>query len=320
MIALALSYGDQGSLRSEEKLTLSDLPSTVYAVGFSDDGRLAVTGTPLMITVWDARTGKWQYRLRAPKGAFAIGWGVLLLPDNERVLAAGGGKYIRIWVMDTDIPEAEIPLDVPKDSGVQAIALSPDGGTLAAGTMMNVIHLIDMKTKKVTDVLNVHKEGKRYKHSLTFSPDGKRLASAGGGANETVVLDMQTKKTLYRVTGFRDGEVMSYVGWSRDGKLLATTSSRYISFWDGANGDFISQLGPVPGFVDGLAFSPTDDLLAIAATDSILYYRTEKMEPIAAEQHKGVSCLAFSRDGKLLITGSKDRFEKNAKIWKVPTR
>jgi WD40 repeat protein len=102
--------------------------------------------------------------------------------------------------------------------------------------------------------------------------------------------------------------------------LLATASSRYVAFWDGTNGDFLSRVGPVPGFVDGVAFSPTEDLLAIAATGSILYYRTDTMESLGAEQHKGVSCLAFSRDGKLLITGSKDRFEKNAKIWQVPTK
>jgi len=227
--------------------------------------------------------------------------------------------------MDTHTPEAEIALDGPKDDGVHAIALSPDGATLAAATSMNVLHLIDMKTKKVTDVLKVHNEGTRYKHSLAFSPDGKRLASAGGGANETIVLDLEKKKVLHRLSGGPAWEVMPYVAWSRDGKMLATASQYDVTFWDAATGESLSQLQPIPGFpspgpINGLAFSPRDDLLAVIRNDSIQFWRSDTKEFVAGEQHKGVSCLAFSRDGKLLITGSKDRFEKNAKIWQVPKR
>jgi WD40 repeat protein len=323
--ALALTYGAPEPLRSEEKLRLWGLSSVVDAVGFSNDGKLAVTGGSV-ITIWNVHTGKWQFRLTAPPGAWGIsGGGVLLLPDNERVLAAGRDKYIRIWVMDTDIPETEIALDVPKDDGARAVALSPDGSTLAVGTMTNVIHLIDMKTQKVTDVLNVHKQGKGYKHSLAFSPDGKRLASAGGGANETIILDMAEKKVLHRLSGGPAWEVMPYVAWSRDGKMLATASQFDVTFWDAATGESLSQLERIPGFprpgpITGLAFSPRDDVLAVTRDDSIQFWRTDTKEFIAGEQHKGVSCLAFSKDGKLLITGSGSRFEMNAKIWEVPSR
>lgn len=250
---------------------------------------------------------------------------VFFLSRKQHVVTAGNlDKHIKIWNLESRRIDNEVAV-VNENSGslpgIGAMALSSDGRTLAAVSYANIIHFIDLETKKVTDILKVHsKSSKPYRHSLVFSPDGKRLASAGGTDNTTVVMDVQKKKVLYRVTGDPSG-VMPYVAWSRDGKLLATGGfGRDIIFWDARTGDFISRMNATTAPIFGLAFSPKDDILATVGGDSVMFWRTDTKEFITGFQHKRVSCLAFSTDGMLLITGSNDRFEPNAKIWVVPTK
>ena len=85
-------------------------------------------------------------------------------------------------------------------NAVTSVAFSPDGKTLASGSVDNTIILWDVATHQaIGQPLTGHTD---YVNSVTFSPDGKTLAS--GSADSTIILwslDPQSwiEKTCQRV-------------------------------------------------------------------------------------------------------------------------
>ncbi|AUB37023.1 Serine/threonine protein kinase [Nostoc flagelliforme CCNUN1] len=104
---------------------------------------------------------------------------------------------------------------------------SPDGKTLASGSLDTTIKLWDVSTGKAIKTLTGHSSGV---NSVRFSPDGKTLAS--GSLDTTIKLwDVSTGKAIKTLTGHRS-RVIS-VGFSPDGKTLASGSSdKTVILWD----------------------------------------------------------------------------------------
>jgi hypothetical protein len=157
--------------------------------------------------------------------------------------------------------------------------------------------------------------------SVAFSPDGKRLASAGVGGG-VKVWDAQTGQELLTLEG-RAGEDNS-VAFSPDGKRLAGVSgfggpdglAMSLKVWDtqtgrelltckglkGANAAFINQARNV-------AFSPDGQRLASAAGDQTVkvWDAQTGQELLTCKGHDGrVNSVAFSSNGHRLASGAAD--------------
>ena len=94
-------------------------------------------------------------------------------------LAAGGWDAIHLWDAATGAQLPSLDLHESRDT---IVAYSPDGYTLASGSIDNRVHLSDVATGEHLRTLEGHTGDV---NSVAFSPDGRTLAS---GSNDGTVL------------------------------------------------------------------------------------------------------------------------------------
>ena len=140
----------------------------VYSVAFSPDSKTLAAGTGHGIFMCQPGTGKEGRRIRE-----ACVFAVAFFPDGKR-LAAGTGDDVLILGAESG-EELQRPRELRSWS--MRLAIAPDGKSLACtGSNYDRIAVCDLTTNGV-DVLG---SGRQVEiHDLAFSPNGRRLATAG---------------------------------------------------------------------------------------------------------------------------------------------
>ena len=153
--------------------------------------------------------------------------------------------------------------------------------------------------------------------SVTFSPDGKLLAS-GAGDDVVKLWDVATGECIRTLKGHTYN--VNSVAFSPDGKLLASGSAdNTVKLWDVKTGECIRTLKGHTRSVTSVTFSPDGKLLASGSNDN-----TVKLWDVGTGELirtlKGhtwpVTSVTFSPDGKLLASRPNDN---TVKLWDVKT-
>jgi WD40 repeat protein len=221
---------------------LVGLRTRVTAVAFSADGRRLAGAAanrwdrqpaadqPDRVVVWDATTGTVIRDLAGPD--FAQVNAVALSADGRQLVTGSGKLVARLWDVDAG-KELHTLHNLQAQAVVgnfeSTVAISPDGRWAAFGstTADGDISLYDAATGKLANTLAGHQRGIR---KLTFSADGRRLASAGH--DDTVrVWDVATGQEVLSRPAPRN---VVDLGFSRDGlRLSAVAADGTLRTWGG---------------------------------------------------------------------------------------
>jgi WD40 repeat protein len=274
----------------------------IHELAFSPDGRhllaFSMDGT---LQSWTLATHDSRVLVRIP---YQWAMGDVLSPD-QRLLFCMSDQSGQLWDVATGRKRADLP-GRPPPGGEGSGAFSPDGRRLAYSTAENVIRIWDLEAGFEVHVMRGHSSSVR---ALTFSPDGKRLASGSMYAENTARLwDVSTGKEIAVLRGHRN-EIISAT-FSPDGTRLATASlDQTARLWDGVTGRAIATLEGHRGSVYHVAYRPGGRYLATSSLDGTLrLWDAVGGEPVAVlHGHTAdVRESVFNPDGALLASASDD--------------
>jgi WD40 repeat protein len=267
-------------------------PDSFYdsAVAFSPDGRTLVTGYctgPCNSAGGTARTDLWN---------------------------VNDGKIIATFT------------EPGTSSGVNAVAVSPDGRTIAAGYCTGRCNstggvgrtsLWNVASRKMSASLTDPGPGFfSGVVGVTFSQDGSIVATADGNGS-TFLWNTTTKKIIATLTDPNSSQQVQAAAFSPNGGILAAGDGNgSIYLWNTSTAKVITTLDRPPSVNAlniqlALAFSPDGQVIAASYGGAKTYLwsiMTGKVITILTDpgRYPSVDAIAFSPDGKTLATGDYD--------------
>ena len=295
----------------------------VWALAFSPDSRLLAAGSA------DAAVHIWDVSRNAPSGKALTGHrqnvlGLDFSPDG-RMLVTAGDDGIIIWQVTEGTSQSSSGAWISSEllerefAPVRAVAFSPDGYSLAAGSSIEAAILV-WNVQAVFGhgfsggtILRGHTDAVS---GLAFSPDGKTLVSVSWDSTLRLwdipsKLPSQTGSTITSRAAINghEGYVMS-VSVSPDGKLIASGGvDKTVRIW--RMNDLQPAAAPLTGHEDwvrSVIFQPNGLLIASAGWDkSIRFWKSDSFQPVGqpySPSGKAVYRLAFNPAGDVLAAAS----------------
>ena len=197
------------------------------------------------------------------------------------------------------------------------MAFSPEGRWIVTGSVDNTAKIWDAATGQEALTLKGHTNSI---YGVAFSPDGKRVATAGDFSAR--VWDARNGQQLLNLEGHtKDGRTTSVysVAFSPDGKRLVIAANRAINVRDADTGREILTVEGHTEAVSAVAFSPDGKRILSASGDSTgkAWDSETGEELLTLNGHSGgLSSIAVSPDARRIVTGSSDG---TAKVWDTAT-
>ncbi len=303
-----------------ELLALTGHTDLVLCAAFSPDGTRIVTGSADgTAKVWDARTGTPRLEMNGNKVDVFF---MALSADGTRMVT-GGGDYnkpgeVKVW----DAPTGTALFDLKgfKDT-VWSVAINSDGTRIAtAGGVSDEPGRVIVWHGGTGAALLEIKEFREGVNSVAISPDGTRVVTAGSMYQERAALEGHSGGTELKVWDGRTGALQLDLTRSieKNGFVHSDWRGGRVAF--APDGTRFVAAGLVTRRPDGTRNTKGIEVGDTGGVNEATVYDAQTGTALLElKGHQGVvQCVAFSRDGKYIVTGGGDE-DHTAKVWDART-
>ncbi|KAG2739293.1 WD40 repeat-like protein [Suillus brevipes Sb2] len=253
-------------------------------------------------------------------------WGVIHLPDGQRIITCSMDGSLRVWNLKSGKQIGDDWRD--GDSGVMSIALSPDGNKVVSGSWDGIVRLWDIDTCKVITKWMGHANGVG---SVCWSRDGRRVLSGSqdGTAKqwdvhsaetilepiENILASIETRHERVWAVVYSPDTTMIATG-GLDGPRTEKFFESSVKIWDAKTGKLIVTLNGHTDAVRCLAWTKDGKTLISGSYDSsIRTWNTTNWEQTAVLEHTSfVYAIAISPNSHILASVTRD---KTARLWNL---
>lgn len=244
------------------------------------------------------------------RGHKNVVFSAVFLPDNKKVVSSSADKTIRVWNTKT---YACVRVLRKHTNQVYCLAHTADGKTLASASRDLTTRLWNTQTWQCLHVLKGHTD---WVTSVAFSCDGSTLAS--GSYDKTIKLwHVASGDCTHTVLAF--GCILSVAFMPCSHTLAVASPGNALRFWNVKTGQPGRELNISEGYVQSFAVSHDGARVACGTFRSSLdvwCVATNTCLAILKGHTQIVYAAAFSKNDKLLVSGSKDC---TARLWNAET-
>jgi WD40 repeat protein len=300
----------------------SEKVPVISSIALDAAGRLlATSGDDHLVRIWNVQQGELIRRLDGHAD-----WvrSVVFSPDGRMLATAGDDRRIKLWNMASDRPHPRAVRSQPRaavlrfvsipvpDWAVHALALSGDGGMLAAAGFAKTVRIHDARSGALLWELDARDGDIR---ALAFSPDGAQLAAAGR-RGPIRVWTTADGRHVHDLVGHR--RRVWALAYSPDGTRLASAGEgRDVRLWDTGTGELMQTLPPRRAKILALAFCSAGRL-AVGGSDNVIrvWDLADRRERFELVGHTGsVTALTWDASDGMLLSGS---FDTTVRLWQLP--
>ena len=270
---------------TKKKLVREDKMNYSRLAVSADGQRLAVLNANSRFVVQNTDTGKIEKDLAEFRKLYGVAF-----QDNDSLYAAGcsedpGTERLLRW--DTRKWEERDSLKLPADA--ESVVLSADAQILGIGTTAGAFSLVDLKTKKMTEL--IEKESGQELSGIAFSGDGQWVA-ATPYAHDVRVFAIPTKSEHRKI---ETAAWCSDLAFFHDQKGLLTGGFGSLGVWDVETGKRRGRLEGLqdarPGTINNFqCLTATIDAKCVVAADvnqTIYVWNASKLAGRPANPKKG---------------------------------
>ncbi len=265
---------------------------------------------------------------------FSVAWS----PDGRFIASAGRDCTVQIWQLEHLVPTTPDAISNPSPPPVllfehpQCIlslawspltplpSQAPYITRLASGCTAGLVHLWPVhpsaSPEQTVQPLLIYRGHKRFVRSLSWSPDGRSIASGGDYGDNTVqVWDAETGRLRFTHTAqYR----IFAAPFSPIAPLIASGSfDGSVQVWSAFNGEHVQEYRGHHGPVYAVAWSPDETRLVSAGQDTraVVWSAESGKELLVYTGHpQAIKTVAWSPDGCSIATGGDDG---TVQVWSV---